>query len=121
MGRAVISTRERRTRPVWRVVTFRRVANLPDARIVRLAWTSWVLALALTAVSLLLFVLNLSHPGVHVFDYWAETTVIALANSTVGALVASRRPKNPIGWIFCVWASSQEHATSAPSTRSTRF
>ena len=66
-----------------------------------LAWTMCALSLALTALSLMLFVLNLSHPSVHTFDYWAEYTVTAIAGSTVGAIIASRRPDNPIGWIFC--------------------
>jgi hypothetical protein len=60
------------------------------------------LSLALTALSLLLLALNLSHSNVHIFDYWAEYTVTAVCGSTVGAMIASRRPENPIGWIFCV-------------------
>jgi hypothetical protein len=38
---------------------------------------------------------------VHLYNYWAESTLGALTFSTVGAFVASRRPENPIGWIFC--------------------
>jgi hypothetical protein len=62
----------------------------------------FTLSLALTATSLLLLVLNLSHPNVHIFDYWAEYTVTAVSGSTVGAVLASQRPHNPIGWIFCI-------------------
>ncbi len=61
----------------------------------------WTLSLALTASSLLLLVLNLSHPNVHIFDYWAEYTVTAVCGSTVGVVLASQRAHNPIGWIFC--------------------
>jgi len=66
-----------------------------------LAWIAWTLSLALTALGLLLLVLNLSHPNVYMFDQWVANMVIALANSTVGAAIASRRPGNPIAWIFC--------------------
>jgi hypothetical protein len=58
--------------------------------------------LALTALSLLFLVLNLSHPDVHIFDYWLENTLISLVFSTIGAVIASRRPENSIGWLFCV-------------------
>ena len=32
--------------------------------------------------------------------------LLALTFTTVGAVVASRRPENLIGWIFCAGASS---------------
>ena len=67
----------------------------------RLAWTLCALSLVLTASSLLLLALSWSRPGVNVFDYWVETTTIAVAFSAVGALIASRRPEHPVGWLFC--------------------
>jgi hypothetical protein len=67
-----------------------------------LAWSLWALSLALTASSLLLLVLNWSHPNVHIFDYWAEYTVVAVCGSTVGAVITSQRVHNLIGWIFCM-------------------
>ena len=67
----------------------------------RLAWSMWVLSSTLTAFSLLLLVLNSAHPNVNTFDYWVESVLISVSCSTVGALIASRRPENPIGWIFC--------------------
>jgi hypothetical protein len=66
-----------------------------------LAWSLWVLTSALTGLSLVLLVLNLSHQDVRIFSYWAEYTWGAVAFSTVGAVIASRRPENRIGWIFC--------------------
>jgi hypothetical protein len=68
-----------------------------------LAWSMCALSLALTALSLLLLVLNLSHPGVLTYVHWVEDTLIAVGFSTVGALIFPRLPpENPIGWIFCV-------------------
>src|SRR5215217_335654 len=65
----------------------------------RLAWGLCALSLALTALGLLLLVSNLS---AHVYDYWLENTLSAVLYSTVGALVASRRPENYVGWLLCL-------------------
>jgi hypothetical protein len=62
----------------------------------------WALSIALTVVSLWLLAWSWSHPNVHVFDYWVENTMVAVVFSTVGAVVASRRPEHPVGWLFCV-------------------
>jgi hypothetical protein len=67
-----------------------------------LAWSLWAISLALTAPSLFLLVLNLSHPDVPIYPYWAENILFAVGFSTVGAVIAPRSsPKNPIGWLFC--------------------
>jgi hypothetical protein len=66
-----------------------------------LPWSMWALSSTLTALSLLLLILTLSHPGTNIFDYWVESTLISVSCSTVGALIASRRPENPTGWLFC--------------------
>jgi hypothetical protein len=66
-----------------------------------LAWSLWALAFALTALSLILLVLNLSHPGTHVFDWWLGNALVVI-DVTVGAIVASRRPENPVGWLLCL-------------------
>jgi hypothetical protein len=69
----------------------------------RMAWSLCVLSLALTALSLLLLARSISHPGVHVFDHWLDSTLAAIVFSTVGAVIAPRTPfRNPIGWLFCV-------------------
>jgi hypothetical protein len=85
-----------------------------------LAWVMCLLALVLTALSFLLLILNLSYPDVPLYPYWAEGTLLAVAYSTVGALVASRRPGNPVGWVLCTigltWGAvhiSSEYATYA--------
>jgi hypothetical protein len=66
----------------------------------RLAWAMCALSLTLTALSYLLIALSLSL-STPVFDYWPEATVIAVAYSVIGAIIASRLPTNPLGWFFC--------------------
>ncbi len=66
-----------------------------------LAWSLWSLAFALTALSLLLVTLSLSHPGTPVFGWWLGNSLVVIAVS-VGAIVASRRPENPVGWLLCL-------------------
>ncbi len=65
----------------------------------RIAWSVCALSLALTALALLLLALNLSQPNTHIFDWWFGNTLIVI-DVTVGAIVASRRPENPIGWLL---------------------
>jgi signal transduction histidine kinase len=66
-----------------------------------LAWSVCALSMALTVLSFLLFLLTLSHSGAPIYLYWAENTLLAVGYSAVGAVVASRRPENPVGWLLC--------------------
>ena len=67
-----------------------------------LAWSMCAFSLALTALSLLLLVLNVSHPDVPIHPYWTVNTLLAVGFSPVGAVIVSRSsPENPIGWLFC--------------------
>ena len=68
------------------------------------AWSLWGLSSTLTVLALLLLALILSHPHTHTFDDWLDSTLNAMFFSTVGAIVASRRPENPVGWLLCLWA-----------------
>ena len=92
------------------------------------AWVAWSLCLlcvALAVGSLLLSSLN----GDSLREIVVEEEVLTVAVLTttfsiVGALIASHRPKNPIGWIFCAAALFQglnafgdEYATYALITR----
>jgi hypothetical protein len=69
----------------------------------KLAWGLCVLSLALMALSLLLFILNLSYPNTLLYEPWLDNTITAVFYPTVGVLVASRRPENPVGWLLCLY------------------
>jgi hypothetical protein len=73
-----------------------------SVRAARLAWSLCAISLALTGLSIgFLISLHISHQSVPVYQYWAHATAITVAFSTVGALIASRRPEHRIGWLFC--------------------
>ena len=69
----------------------------------RLPWLLCALSLALTTLSLLLLGLNLSHPNTYIYDFWLDCTVTAITFAPVGALIAARRPANPVGWLMCLF------------------
>ncbi len=67
-----------------------------------LAWSTCALSLVLTGLGIVLWVLlNLPDPDVPVYEYWVHATAIAVAFSTVGAIIASHLPRHPVGWLFC--------------------
>jgi hypothetical protein len=68
-----------------------------------LAWFICALALSLTALGLFLLLMNLSRPGVYIYDHWLEDTLFVMSSSIVGAVIISRSdPRNLVGWLFCV-------------------
>ena len=65
-----------------------------------LAWALCALTLMLTALNFLLIALNVSS-NVPAYVFWPELTSIAVGYSVIGAIIASRLPNHPIGWICC--------------------
>src|SRR5215212_8753250 len=65
-----------------------------------LAWSLCALSLTLTALGYLVIALDLSLDA-PVYFYWLEPTTIAIGYSVIGAIIASRLPDHPIGWICC--------------------
>ena len=92
-----------------------------------LAWSLGMLSVALLSASAVLLVLNRPTRVVESAGVWGTVNVpfiflaVALDFTLVGALVASRRPGNPIGWVSLAavlpWHSSPPRA----STLSTRL
>lgn len=65
-----------------------------------LAWSVCGVALAMGAASLVLLAINRSEPAPDRFGFRGFQTIFVVAFSVVGALIASRRPGNPIGWML---------------------
>jgi uncharacterized membrane protein YhdT len=81
----------------------RNVVRMSTRTANRLAWGSCALSLVLTALSLLLLILNLSYPNAHLYEPWLDNTLTAISYAPVGALIASRHPENPVGWLLCLY------------------
>ena len=62
------------------------------------AWGIWALTVLAMVLTLLLAALNASASSLRNMVF---VSLVILAFSTVGALIGSRRPENPIGWLFC--------------------
>jgi hypothetical protein len=65
-----------------------------------LAWATCALSLTHTVLNFLLIALNVSL-NVPSYVFWPELTAIAVGYSVIGAIIASRLPNHPIGWICC--------------------
>ncbi len=82
-----------------------------------LAWSLCALVLALTALSLLLLAQNHSQ-NTHIYAPWLDNTLTAISFAPVGALIASRHPANPVGWLLCLFGLAISVSHLVPSTRS---
>ncbi len=74
---------------------------MPRSRTAWLAWSLWALAVAQAISSLLLALLNRVSFERLFAEYVVAGVAAALAFATVGAIIATRRPGNAIGWLCC--------------------
>jgi hypothetical protein len=65
-----------------------------------LAWALCTLSLAITALDFLLIAMNVSL-NTPAYVFWPELTSLAVGYSVIGAIIGSRLPNHPIGWICC--------------------
>src|SRR5919201_2178101 len=77
----------------------------PRATPSRAAWLGWLMAALYVALALGSILLEIAHVGASSFvDLWSVIAVLAYA--IIGALIVSRQPRHPIGWMFCACALS---------------
>ncbi len=79
-----------------------RVTPHLSARTARwLAWSLWATAVVQAVFGLLLAALNRLSLERLFAEYVVDTAAAALAFATVGAVIATRRPGNAVGWLCC--------------------
>src|SRR5215211_263331 len=84
----------------------RKIGRMSRRNAAWLAWSLWAVCVVLIALALVLDFTTEELPfdvgGLRYAPGFAVLTgVLSLAYPAVGALIASRLPANPIGWIFC--------------------
>jgi hypothetical protein len=75
--------------------------SVSERTLVRLAWATWVLATALVATGVgMLLAVHYRFPGVPAYGYWRESSLEPTAYAVLGLVIATRRPRHPIGWLL---------------------
>ncbi|MBA3425643.1 MAG: hypothetical protein H0U04_14120, partial [Rubrobacter sp.] len=75
---------------------------MTDRYLTRLAWSLCALTLLFLALSLLLIILGWATPLPREYTSWWEQAVSLaglIGAPILGGLIASRRPRNPYGWV----------------------
>ena len=83
-----------------------RNAGIGNHAATRLAWSLWAACVVLIAFALLLDFLTYDATDITMADdriqgIAALIGILSLVYPTMGALIVSRLPRNPIGWLFC--------------------
>jgi hypothetical protein len=74
--------------------------SVSEQTLVRLAWSTWATSIALVATEVgMLLVVHYGFPGAQAYDY-GEVTIFPPVYATLGLVVATRRPRHPIGWLL---------------------
>jgi two-component system, NarL family, sensor kinase len=72
-----------------------------ERTLVRLAWSTWAASIALLATGIaMLLTVRYGFPGSSAYDYWREATIVPAVYATLGLVVATRRPRHPVGWLL---------------------
>jgi hypothetical protein len=100
----------------------RQVMTRRERTLIRLAWSTWAASLALLATGVgMLLVVRYRYPGVPAYGYWRESTIIPGVYGTLGLVIATRRPRHPVGcssgsaWpALCSWSPASMPSWPAP-------
>jgi hypothetical protein len=75
-------------------------SRLPDLSGSRLAWAIWWLTLALAVAGLVLVLAELSNLKLDRQNFPGYASLLAVGFGIIGARLADRHPKNPVGWLL---------------------
>ena len=74
---------------------------MSERTLVRLAWTTWATAIALVAAGVSMrLTMRYGFPSLPSGPYSGETTIIPSVYATLGLVIATRRPRHPVGWLL---------------------
>ena len=77
------------------------MTTVSERTLVRLAWATWGLAIALVATGVgMLLAVHYRFPGVPAYGYWRESSIQPTAYAVLGLVIATRQPRHPIGWLL---------------------
>jgi hypothetical protein len=75
--------------------------SVSDRTLVRLAWSTWATSIALLVAGVgMLLTMRYGFPNLPSGSYSGETTIIPAVYATLGLVVATRRPRHPVGWLL---------------------